>query len=117
MAQCSAMHPLAHGHDGTVYLVLDDFGALGCAYRETDRLVLSKRERVIALKPYDKGLLGTRCATLMRCARPRITSATCPTSPLRRTCSRWPSIFSTARPASLTPRPSGTATKRHCWRI
>src|SRR5262249_17890929 len=31
----------------------------------------------------------------MRCARPRITSATCPTSPLRRTCSRWPSIFST----------------------
>ncbi len=59
MAQCSAMHPLAHGHDGTVYLVLDDFGALGCAYRETDRLVLSKRERVIALKPYDKGLLGT----------------------------------------------------------
>src|SRR5262245_9292677 len=39
----------------------------------------------------------------MRCARPRITSATCPTSPLRRTCSRWPSIFSTARPASFDP--------------
>src|SRR6516165_2168815 len=53
----------------------------------------------------------------MRCARPRITSATCPTSPLRRTCSRWPSIFSTARPASLSPRPSGTATRRPCWRI
>jgi DNA end-binding protein Ku len=67
------------------------------------RLVLSKRE-----------LSAPRCATPMRCARPRITSATCPTSPLRRTCSRWPSIFSTARPASLTPRPSGTATRRHC---
>ena len=39
----------------------------------------------------------------MRCARPRITSATCRTSPLRRTCSRWPSIFSTARPAEFDP--------------
>src|SRR5262245_60084335 len=29
--------------------------------------------------------------------------ADCRASSLRRTCSRWPSIFSTARPASLTP--------------
>jgi hypothetical protein len=28
--------PLSPSHDGTVYLVLDDFGHLGSAYRETD---------------------------------------------------------------------------------
>jgi len=28
--------PLVPSHDGTVYLVLDDFGQLGRAYRETD---------------------------------------------------------------------------------
>ena len=81
------------------------------------RLVLSKRERVIALQAYDKGLLGTTLRYPMRCARPRITSAICRSLPLRRTCSRWPSIFSTARPANLTPRLSGTATRRRCWRI
>ena len=81
------------------------------------RLVLSKRERVIALEPYDKGLLGTTLRYPYEVRKPRITSATYPTSPLRRTCSRWPSIFSTARPASLTPQPSGTATRRPCWRI
>jgi hypothetical protein len=30
------MPPLAHSNDGTVYLVLHDFGELGSAYRETD---------------------------------------------------------------------------------
>jgi hypothetical protein len=30
------MPPLAHGREGTVYLVLHDFGELGSAYRETD---------------------------------------------------------------------------------
>jgi DNA end-binding protein Ku len=69
------------------------------------RLVLSKRERVIA----PRGCSAPRCATPMRCARLRITSATCRSLPLRRTCSRWPSLSSTARPASLTPRSFGTA--------
>ena len=36
MPQRAASPPLAHGRDGTVYLVLDDFGALGSAFRETD---------------------------------------------------------------------------------
>jgi hypothetical protein len=36
MAQHAASPPLAHSRAGTVYLVLDDFGGLGCAYRETD---------------------------------------------------------------------------------
>src|SRR6266542_4447921 len=36
MAQRSAIPPLAQCHDGTVYLVLDDFGELGRGYRETD---------------------------------------------------------------------------------
>ena len=38
MAQRAAPPPLAHSSDGIVYLVLDDFGELGCAYRETDAL-------------------------------------------------------------------------------
>jgi len=36
MAQYAAATPLAQRPDGTVYLVLDDFGELGSAYRETD---------------------------------------------------------------------------------
>jgi hypothetical protein len=36
MPQCSPPLPLAHDRDCTVYLVLDDFGELGRAYRETD---------------------------------------------------------------------------------
>jgi hypothetical protein len=38
MAQRAASPPLAQRRDGTVYLVLDDFDALGRAYRETTRL-------------------------------------------------------------------------------
>jgi hypothetical protein len=36
MAQLAASPPLAQRRDGTVYLVLDDFGELGTAYREID---------------------------------------------------------------------------------
>jgi hypothetical protein len=36
MPQRAATPPLAQGRDGTVYLVLDDFGELGSAFRETD---------------------------------------------------------------------------------
>jgi hypothetical protein len=36
MPQRAAPPPLAHGRDGTVYLVLNNFGELGSAYRETD---------------------------------------------------------------------------------
>jgi len=36
MPQRAVTPPLAHSHDATVYLVLDDFGELGHAYRETD---------------------------------------------------------------------------------
>jgi hypothetical protein len=35
MAQLAASPPLAHSRAGTVYLVLDDIGGLGYAYRET----------------------------------------------------------------------------------
>jgi hypothetical protein len=47
MAQRAATPPLAQYPDGTVYLVLDDFGALGCAYRETDAAQADPR-RVVA---------------------------------------------------------------------
>src|SRR5260221_14063061 len=63
-----------------------------------------------------RGSSERRCATPMRSARPRITSATCRISPLRGTCASLPSTFSTARPASSTPPPSGTVTRRRCWR-
>jgi len=36
MLQRAATPPLAQGRDGTVYLVLDDFGEFGSIYRETD---------------------------------------------------------------------------------
>jgi hypothetical protein len=36
MPQHAATPPIAQGRDGTVYLMLDDFGELGSAYRETD---------------------------------------------------------------------------------
>jgi hypothetical protein len=36
MPQRAASPPLAQGRDRTVHLVLDDFGGLGSAYRETD---------------------------------------------------------------------------------
>src|SRR5436189_5152793 len=48
------------------------------------RLVLSKRERVIALEPMTRGCSAPRCVTRMRCAKPRITSAACRMSPLGR---------------------------------
>ena len=67
------------------------------------RLVLSKRERVIALEPYDKGRLGTtlRYADEVRnaedyfCDLPELTLA--PTS------SRSPGRLWTARPERSTP--------------
>jgi hypothetical protein len=38
MPQRAALPPLGHGRGGTVYLVLDDFGALGSAFRRRTRL-------------------------------------------------------------------------------
>jgi DNA end-binding protein Ku len=62
------------------------------------RLVLSRRERVIAgLSPTTRGCSAPRCATPMRSARPRITSAIYRTSPSRRTCSRSPGTLSIAK--------------------
>jgi len=67
------------------------------------RLVLSKRERVIALEPYDKGRLGTtlRYADEVRndedyfCDLPELTLAP--------TASRSPGRLWTARPERSTP--------------
>jgi DNA end-binding protein Ku len=80
------------------------------------RLVLSKRERVIALEPTTRGCSVRRCAIPTKCARPRITSAIYRTSPSRRTCSRAPRTLSIAKPLISIPRLSATATRRRCWR-
>jgi DNA end-binding protein Ku len=80
------------------------------------RLVLCKRERVIALEPTTRGCSVRRCAIPTKCARPRITSAIYRTSPSRRTCSRAPRTLSIAKPLISIPRLSATATRRRCWR-
>src|SRR5437870_3872946 len=77
------------------------------------RLVLSKRERVIALEAYDKGLLGTtlrypyevRKAEDYFCDLPELALV--------------PDMLTLAgaRRQSLTPRPSGRDTRRRCSRI
>ena len=78
------------------------------------RLVLSKRERVIALEAYDKGLLGTtlrypyevRKAEDYFCDLPDLTIA--------------PDMLTLAehildsKASEFDPRPSGTATRRRC---
>ena len=45
----AATSPLAHRPEGTVYLVLDDFGELGRAYRETDAAQADLKTVVAAL--------------------------------------------------------------------
>ena len=80
------------------------------------RLVLAKRERVIALEPYDKGLLGTTLRYPYEVRNATDYFGDLPELTLRPTCASSPSTFSTARPQILTPRPSGTATRRRCWR-
>jgi DNA end-binding protein Ku len=81
------------------------------------RLVLAKRERVIALDAYDKGLLGTTLRYPYEVRKAEDYFCDLPDLTIAPDISRWPSIFSTARPASLSPRPSATATRRPCWRI
>src|SRR5262249_18389696 len=71
------------------------------------RLVLSKRERVIALEPYDKGLLGTtlrypyevRKAEDYFCDLPDLTIA--PAVP------RWAELFPESRASEFAPATSG----------
>ena len=86
------------------------------------RLVLSKRERVIALEPYDKGLLGTtlrypyevrdakdyfcRPAGAGPCARHAHARRADPRQQGRRLRSRRPSATATRRRCSRTSRPS-----------
>jgi DNA end-binding protein Ku len=80
------------------------------------RLVLSKRERVIALEPYGKGLLGTTLRYPMRCARPKTISATCRSWRSRPTCSRSPPRSWRARLPTSTRKPSAIVTRRRCLR-
>src|SRR5215204_5136874 len=49
MAQRSATPPFAQSRDGTPYLVLDDFGEVGSAYRETDAAQADRKTGVADL--------------------------------------------------------------------
>jgi DNA end-binding protein Ku len=74
------------------------------------RIVLSKRERVIALEPHDKGLIGTTLR--LRCDMRRTISPTFRGSLRRPSCSGLPNIFSTASWPRSILRPSATAMRR-----
>jgi Ku protein len=76
------------------------------------RLVLSKRERVIALEPYGKGLLGTTLRYPYEVRKAEDYFCDLPDVSLRRTCSPLPSRSRTARPLLLRPRLFGTAIAR-----
>jgi DNA end-binding protein Ku len=78
------------------------------------RLVLSKREWVIALEPYENGLLGTTLRYPYEVRNATDYFAGLPELPSRPTCSRSPSTSSTASPATLIPQASGTTTRRRC---
>ena len=80
------------------------------------RLVLSKRERVITLEPYGKGLLALRCAIPTRFGTPRTISATYWSWRSRPTCSRSPRRSWRARSLTSTRTPFVTATRRRCSR-
>jgi hypothetical protein len=55
MAQHAASPPLAHSRAGTVYLVPDDIGGLGYAYRETDAAQADPKTVVGRLDDFDVG--------------------------------------------------------------
>jgi hypothetical protein len=76
------------------------------------RLVLAKRERVIALEPYIRGSWARRFATPKKSATRRIAFRTFRLCQLRRTCSSWRSAFSTARPPTSTRQHSVIVTRK-----
>jgi Ku protein len=76
------------------------------------RLVLSKRERVIALEPYDRGLLGTTLRYPYEVRDAADYFAELRAIDVAPDSSGSPSTFSKARPAISIPQPSATATRR-----
>jgi DNA end-binding protein Ku len=105
-------------HDSSYYIAPSDqvgreaFAVIREAMRGKDmvglgRIVLAKRERVIALQPWDKGLLGTT----LRYAY-EVRNAGFPTSRSQRRCWSSPSTSWRARPVSSIRRRSSTATRR-----
>jgi DNA end-binding protein Ku len=80
------------------------------------RIVLAKRERVIALQPWENGLLGTTLRYAYEVRTPASTSTKFRPPKFRRTCCSSPSISWTARPAISIPRASSTTTKRRWLR-
>ena len=110
-------------HDSTYYIAPNDqvgreaFAVIREAMRGKDmvalgRIVLAKRERVIALQPWENGLLGTtlRYAYEVRNAAEYFDEI--PTPRFRRTCCSSPSTSWRARPAISIRRASSTTTKR-----
>jgi hypothetical protein len=67
------------------------------------RLVLAKRERVIALDAYDKGLLGTTLRYPYEVRKAEDYFCDLPDLTIAPDISRWPSIFSTARASEFEP--------------
>ncbi len=109
--------------DSAYYLVpeskvaQDAFAVIRDAMRGKDmvalgRIVLSKRERVVMLQAWEKGIMATTLRYAYESARRRHTSRRSPTLPSRTTCCGSPSISSRPRPRPSILRPSRIATKR-----
>ena len=67
------------------------------------RVVMAKRERVIALEPSGKGLLGTTLRYAYEVRKPTIFSTTSPTSRWQARCSSLPSTSSRPRTGDFEP--------------
>jgi Ku70/Ku80 beta-barrel domain len=78
------------------------------------RLVLSKRERVIALQPYEKGLLGTTLRYPYEVRKAEDHFCDLPTSSLRRRCSPQHTKAAKEKRALRPSRRSGSIDRQSC---
>ena len=110
-------------HDSSYYIAPNDqvgreaFAVIREAMRGKDmvalgRIVLAKRERVIALQPWDKGLLGTTLRYAYEVRNTGEYSTRFPTPRFRRRCCNSPSTSWRARPVISIPPPSSTTTRK-----
>jgi non-homologous end joining protein Ku len=78
------------------------------------RIVIAHREHIIMLEPLGKGLLGTPCATIMKCETRKSTSRTSRRLASARTWFLWHPIFLKARRRDSILKNSRMNMRRRC---